>query len=161
MKIKPKLPLLFGAVLLVKSWMKRLCVPALLVLVPQPGLARDYSSGVAPAWVQRVAVDAATVMPAAELSDGVFYLLSDEQVRIEAGDKQAFRHFASRAINDKGLDQVASISIGFDPAYQSLTLHAINVIRKGRVIPKLATATVRVLQREPELEQAQAVAGLN
>jgi len=152
LKIKPKLPLLFGAVLLVKSWMKRLCVPALLVLVPQPGLARDYSSGVAPAWVQRVAVDAATVMPAAELSDGVFYLLSDEQVRIEAGDKQAFRHFASRAINDKGLDQVASISIGFDPAYQSLTLHAINVIRKGRVIPKLATATVRVLQREPELE---------
>lgn len=152
MKIEPNLPLLSGAVLLVKSWMKRLCVLALLALVPQLGLARDYSSGEVPAWVQRVAVDAATVTPAAELSDGVFYLLSDEQVRIEGGDKQAFHHFATRAINDKGLDQAASISIGFDPAYQSLTLHAINVIRKGRVIPKLATATVRVLQREPELE---------
>lgn len=152
MKIEPKLPLLFAAVLPVKSWMKRLCVLALLVLVPQLGLARDYSSGEAPAWVQRVTVDAATVVPAAGLSDGVYYLLSDEQVRLEAGDQQVFRHFASRAINDKGLDEVASISIGFDPAYQSLTLHAINVIRKGHVIPKLATATVRVLQRERKLE---------
>jgi hypothetical protein len=132
--------------------MKRLCVLTLLVLVPQSGMARDYSNGATPAWVQRVALDAAAVMSAAELSDGVYYLLSDEQVRIEAGDKQVFRHFASRAINDKGLDEVASISIGFDPAYQSLTLHAINVIRAGRVIPKLATAKVRVLQREPELE---------
>lgn len=132
--------------------MKRLCVLALLLLVPQLGLARDYSSGEAPAWVQRVALDATTVMPVAELRDGVYYLLSDEQVRIEGADRQVFYHFASRAINDKGLDQVASISIGFDPAYQSLTLHAINVIRKGRVIPKLATATVRVLQRETQLE---------
>ena len=152
MKTKPKLSLLSGADLLVKSWMKHLCVLALLVLLPQSGLARDFSKGEMPAWVQRVALDAATVMPAAELSDGVYYLLSDEQVRIEPGNKQIFRHFATRAINDKGLGEVASISIGFDPAYQSLTLHAINVIRKGRVIPKLATATVRVLQREPELE---------
>lgn len=152
LKIEPKLNLLVGADLLVKSRMKRLCMLALLVLVPQLSLARDYSSGEAPAWVQRVAMDAATVMSAAELSDGVDYLLGDEQVRIEANDQHVFRHFASRAVNDKGLDQIASITIGFDPAYQSLTLHAINVIRKGRVIPKLATATVRVLQREPELE---------
>lgn len=152
MKIKPNLILLFGAALLVNSWMKRLCMLALLVLVPQLSMARDYSSGEAPAWVQRVAVNAATVMPAAALSDGLYYLLSDEQIRYEAGERQIFRHFASRAINDKGLDQVASISIGFDPAYQSLTLHTINVIRGGRVIPKLATATVRVLQRERELE---------
>lgn len=135
-----------------KSSMKRMCVLALLVLLPPLAMARDYSSGVVPAWVQSVALDAAAVMPAATLNDGVYYLLSDEQVRLEGSDKQVFRHIASRAINDKGLDEVASITIGFDPAYQSLTLHAINVIRKGRVIPKLATATVRVLQREPELE---------
>ena len=150
--IIPKLSQLVWAVLPVKSRMKRLCVLALLVLVPQLGLARDYSIGEAPTWVQHVALDASAVMPAAELSDGVYYLLSDEQVRLEAGDKQVFRHFATRAINDKGLDEVASISISFDPAYQSLTLHAINVIRAGRVIPKLATAKVRVLQRERELE---------
>lgn len=132
--------------------MKRLCVLALLVLVPQLGMARDYSIGEVPAWVQRVTVDAATVAPVAELSDGVYFLLSDEQVRNEASGRQYFSHFVSRAITDKGLDQVASISISFNPAYQSLTLHTINVIRNGRVIPKLATATVRVLQRERELE---------
>lgn len=144
--------LFFGIVLFLKSQMERLCVLALLVLVQHTGLARDYSSGEVPAWVQRVTVDATSVMPAAELSDGVYYLLSDEQVRLEGGQKQVFRHIASRAINDKGLDHVASISIGFDPAYQTLSLHAINVIRQGRVIPKLATATVRVLQREQGLE---------
>ncbi len=143
---------LFAVEWYLKARMKQVCVLALLALVPQVGLARDYSIGAAPAWVQRIAVEAGTAKPVAEISDGVFDLLNDKQVRIDDGELQGFYHFAVRAESDKGLDRVASITIGFDPAYQTLTLHTLNVIRKGQVISHLRTATVRVLQRETELE---------
>jgi Domain of Unknown Function with PDB structure (DUF3857) len=54
--------------------------------------------------------------------------------------------------NEHGLESAANIEIGFDPSYQKLTLHAINVRRGAQVIAKLTTAKVQVLQRESGLE---------
>ena len=123
-----------------------------VALLPQACVAAEYEIGAAPTWVARVAPQ----IDAKQLADvpaiGVHYLLSDQQVRVDSASKEVFRHFASRVVGQNGLEQAASLEFGFDPAYQTLTLHSIDVIRNGTVIPKLATATVRVLQREPELE---------
>jgi transglutaminase-like putative cysteine protease len=133
-----------------------LLVWAGVVLLPQSGVAAEYEIGAVPAWVAHVALqidgNAAADVSGDGAPDGVHYLLSDEQVRVDAAGKEVFRHFASRVASQNGLEQAASLEFGFDPAYQTLTLHSIDVIRNGTVIPKLATATVRVLQREPELE---------
>jgi transglutaminase-like putative cysteine protease len=138
---------------LVMSW--RAALVALACLVSNVVAAAETprpATGPAPAWTEAVVPDLATKAPPEQVSEGVQYLLLDEQVRVDANDKTRFRHLASRALNERGLDDVANIEIPFDPSYQKLTLHLINVRRGGQLIAKLPTAQIKVLQRESGLE---------
>lgn len=113
---------------------------------PRPAIGPE------PAWVELVAPDSAPKAPPEQVSEGVQYLLLDEQVRVDSNDKTRFRHLASKVLNERGLDDVANIEIPFDPSYQKLTLHSIDVRRGGQRIAKLPTAQIKVLQRESGLE---------
>ncbi|HEX5683910.1 MAG TPA: DUF3857 domain-containing protein, partial [Ideonella sp.] len=103
-------------------------------------------------WVVPLTPEAGRQLPAQQVAKGVQYLLLDVQQRVDAHDKTSYRHLASKALNEVGLESIANIEIGFDPSYQKLTLHAINIRRGDAVIAKLPTAQVRVLQRESALE---------
>ena len=120
-----------------------LCVPALAA----PG----YRTGPAPDWVRPLEPDAGRQAPEGA-TGGADYLLTDLQVRNEPGRELAYSRYATRVLDASGLGQAANIEIVFDPAYQSLTLHAIDVIRDGRRLPRLQDAQVELLQREKELE---------
>jgi transglutaminase-like putative cysteine protease len=111
-----------------------------------------HTLGPTPAWVLPVWPELNAKAPADQVSEGVQYLLLDEQIRVDAQDRTRFRHVASKALNERGLESVANIEIRFDPSYQRLTLHAINLRRGGQVIAKLPSAQVKVLQREAGLE---------
>ena len=105
-----------------------------------------------PDWVSPVSSPRKFEVPVGQISDGVYYLLSDIQIRIEGSGKSVYRHLAMKAVTESGVQTTANVEIGFDPSYQRLSLHAINVIRDGRTIAKLASASIRILQREKELE---------
>ncbi len=110
-----------------------------------------YTVGAAPDWVTPVP-PRLTARKDGGAVNGVEALLSDVQERIDATGRTTFRHFANRATTSKGISSVAGISTVFDPTYQSLVLHRVDIIRDGRAIDKLKTADIRVLQREEELE---------
>jgi hypothetical protein len=128
------------------------CAFALLALHPIAGHAADYTIGPPPAWVVETQPGVATSAQLNQASDGVAYLLVDNQIRSTADGRTRYHRVVSNAINAKGVESIANIQIPFDPSYQTLTLHSINVIRGGRVIPKLATAKIQVFQRETELD---------
>lgn len=113
--------------------------------------ALEYKVGPAPAWVLRVAPASAARKPHSAVG-GIEALLSDKQTRIDAGGKTTFVHMANKALSSSGIDGAGNIAISFEPSYQSLTLHAINLIRDGVPIDKLGSARIQVLQRETELE---------
>lgn len=116
-----------------------------------PVHAADYRVGAAPDWV--VPIKPATDLPPPDkVSNGQWALLSDTQTRVEAAGKTAYHHFAGKALDSRGVQQVADISIVFDPASEKLAIHAINIVRDGKVIDKLHGARISVLQRETELE---------
>ena len=114
--------------------------------------AADFTVAAPPAWVEAIAPDTAVSAPTEQLSAGVHYLLSDTQTRVDAQDRTTYRHIAMRAVNQSGVESVAHVQIGFDPAYQVLSLHSIRLHRDGRSISKLNAAAVKVLQQEKELE---------
>lgn len=129
-----------------------LCLLACVFCVAAWAKPADYKTGAAAAWVVPVSPlhpTAATPLPP---RGGVAYLLQDYQTRVDQRGKVTYLHVAKRALDSSGVEKVASISISYDPTYQSLTLHAINVIRDGKLTPRLASAKVHVLQRETELE---------
>jgi transglutaminase-like putative cysteine protease len=114
--------------------------------------AADFTVSAPPAWVEAIAPDLAASAPTEQLSAGVHYLLSDTQTRVDAQDRTTWRHLAMKAVNQSGVESVAHVQIGFDPAWQVLSLHSIRLHRDGRVISKLNAAAVKVLQQEKELE---------
>lgn len=135
----------------------RLCVRmAGAVLLACTGLATAAPAEVRrapiPDWVQRIAPAEPTTAPPQQVSQGVYHLLADTQTRVDAHSRTVWRHLATQALNARGVENVAHVEVRFDPSYQQLALHMLQVRRGARVIPKLATASVKVLQREQELE---------
>lgn len=114
--------------------------------------AQAYKTGAAPAWVLPVAAEAAADPAWQPQRGSVAYLLRDTQTRVDARGKVTFMHLATKALDGSGVEKAANLSINFDPTYQRLTIHTINVIRDGKVIPRLAGARVKLLQRETELD---------
>ncbi|MEO6926316.1 MAG: DUF3857 domain-containing protein [Rhodanobacter sp.] len=126
-------------------------IVVLLMLAPAAGFAAEYAVGPVPTWVIPTTPGTAGANQANRGSDGVAYLLTDTQV-LAGAQRVMYRRVVSTALNAGGVDAVANIEITFDPSYQKLVLHSINIVRHGKVIPKLATAKIQVLQRETELE---------
>lgn len=131
--------------------MRQALLVLLAMIASAAACAADYRFGPVPAWVTPVTVDPATSLADAGRS-GAHALLADVQTRVERQGKTTFSHYASKALDSKGVEEAADISITFDPTYQTLTLHSLNVIRDKRVANRLRSATMRVLQRETELE---------
>jgi transglutaminase-like putative cysteine protease len=113
--------------------------------------AAEFQVAPVPAWVLPLTAPVVD-KPASNARQGEQSLLSDVQVRIEAVGKTHFQHYASKALDSKGVRGAADISVTFDPTYEKVTLHTLKVIRGSQVIEKLDSASIHVLQREKELE---------
>lgn len=110
----------------------------------------QYSFGPAPAWVlPPPAAAPAPPGPAAPMH----YQYIDEQIRVEGSSSAEYRRQV-RVVNDStGLDQASQIEIEFDPTYQSLVIHALELVRGAQRIDKRDRQRMQLLQREKGLEQ--------
>ena len=115
--------------------------------------AAEYSIAPAPGWVLPQQPGAATPAHLRKTSDGVSYLLVDNQVRATRDSRTRFYRYVSQALNAKGVESIANLGVDFDPAWQKLELHALHVLRGGRVIDKLPNARIEVIQQEKELDE--------
>ncbi len=107
----------------------------------------------APAWVERFAPDLAPSTAAGDNrtdGDSVHFLVRDEQ--IHAAEGTTYRHYALRFLSQDGVQDHSTLSFSFDPAYQDLRLHQLVVHRDGRAIDRLPRQEIKILQREPNLE---------
>ena len=102
-----------------------------------------------PAWVQPLAYDASVPVPAAPYQ----FLFTEQQVRVRDGGTEHYQH-TLRQINDtSALQQGGQIEVDFDPSYQRLVFHQIDILRGGQRIAKLDAKKVHLLQREQQLER--------
>ncbi len=106
--------------------------------------------GPAPGWVQ------ALPLPAAQAShDGsgdVRYLLVDDQLRFDGAQRTEYSRVVSQALGPQGIEQIGNLKFEFDPEYQRLTLHHLNVRRGDRVVSQLDAARLKVLHREDGMD---------
>jgi hypothetical protein len=114
--------------------------------------ARGPVFAAVPAWVDVQAVPLDAPAPAEGLTQGQHFLLSDQQVRVIGSTLTDYRHVATRAVNERGVEETANVQIRFDPSYQTLTIHRIEVRRGGQVVSRVAAGAVQLLQRETSLE---------
>ena len=98
-----------------------------------------------PSWVQPHAI------PDARAAGPAVIRLSDNQIWV--GDERViYVRNAIKINNAVALTPLGRVPLPFNPAYQKLVLHTLQVIRDGAVLDRLPGAQVRFLQREAGLE---------
>ncbi len=104
-------------------------------------------------WVGIIKVDVPNEMPTDDIDRGIYYLLVDEQIRVnERSPSNYYYHYAEKVTNQQGLKNASNIRIEFDPSYESLELHSLIIHRNKEIISKLDSSKIDVIQREQEIE---------
>jgi transglutaminase-like putative cysteine protease len=134
------------------------CLPAFLaclltVLSVSQSLGQTLGRAPEPDWVEVLAVTAPSDTDLKNSPDGVAYLLSDSQSIYLGDDRTDYVRIITQVIGRAGLEKAATVSFDFDPSFDQITLHRINVIRGGQVIPWAETLREEVFRRETQLEQ--------
>lgn len=88
----------------------------------------DVKIGVPESWISKVNADM-EARPSESEMEGVYYLLIDRQTHV---DKEAkYFHYVYRIMSIDGLQENADISVTFDPSFEQMTFHEVNIIREG------------------------------
>lgn len=103
-----------------------------------------------PAWVQALAVpDGKSTAPT---SDGTRYLLVSDQLDLAGTQPQWYRRISYRVGQERGLAEAGRITIAFQPAYQRLQLHRVEVWREGARQDRTSSVSTQMLRREEDLD---------
>lgn len=107
-----------------------------------------------PKWVSPVALPEVSGFPKDQIQNGVYYLLLDTQVIVDQERKpQYYRHTASYIANQAGVEKSSQINISYDPSYQHLVLHSLQIIRNGQTFDKTNSARMKLIQREEDMDE--------
>lgn len=104
----------------------------------------------APSWVIPAEIPADANKEGAE--DGIFYLLADEQVRLDNDGYERFVRYAVEVLSRSGLEEAAQFDAGYDPTNSTIRIHELSVIRDGETISHLNAVDIRTARREEELD---------
>ena len=122
----------------------------LLLLAPAVIFSQDVDISDPPVWVKNVAVDFAKDEPQNE-GGAVRYMLIDYQDNVDK--QESFAHFTYEILNDEGVQGYSDISINYDPSYQSLIFHAVDIYRDGERINKLTKSAINTVVQESDMNR--------
>jgi transglutaminase-like putative cysteine protease/lipoprotein NlpI len=129
--------------------------PAAAASAPAAVAARSgpgWRAGPMPAWVvEPPALD--TNLPRAPDIGGRRELMFDVQSNYTLAKPQLFVRFATVALDTTALGVVSQPQIMFNPAFQTVVVHAATLLRDGKRLDRLAEARVELMRREQRLEQ--------
>lgn len=108
----------------------------------------SYGIEPAPAWVVPAQERAGVTVDAAPMH----YRVIDEQLRVDGATQTEYAHVVRVVDSSAGLSTASQIELEFDPSYQTLVMHHLEVVRDGKRLNRL-TKTFPMLQRETQLER--------
>ncbi len=117
----------------------------------RPAVAAGFRIAPPSAWVTPIAPNLQAETPASEVGGGAYILLQDRQVFAKGTQTKRYVHIAYRIINNSGVQNGSQPRFSYDPVYQSLTIHAINIHRDGRIKNALIRDNIKTIQQESDL----------
>lgn len=125
---------------------------AVLLLVASPALAQVPERAPVPEWVVQAALDP---VPAVDPAGAPFRPLEwDRQIRFNEAATEQYARARTLIQTTQGLSAAGTIVAPWNPASQSLIIHAVNIVRGDQTIDVLATQSFDVIRREQNLESS-------
>ena len=130
----------------------RILLLAGAALVARPAFAADtLKFGPAPAWVVPHTIPGKSTKAA---NAPAALLLTDHQAQLEPGKMTSFAEIAIKLQTPEGLS-AGNIAFPWDPAFDTVTVNKIHIIRGGKVIDVLGSGqTFTIARRETNLDAA-------
>ncbi|HYG36311.1 MAG TPA: DUF3857 domain-containing protein, partial [Clostridia bacterium] len=103
-----------------------------------------------PDWVRLCDWSVPTNRATSEKSEGSRYLVFERQENPQRQER--FTRTILLMENETGVQDSGSLTVEFDPSFQELFLHLVQIHRQGKVLERLNRSKVRILQPEPDLD---------
>lgn len=85
-------------------------------------------------------------------ADGMKYLVAADQVLLTGVRPRWHRTISYRVADERGLEDGGQFSLTYQPAYQQVEIHAIDVVRDGQRLDRRQASRIDELRRESDLE---------
>jgi transglutaminase-like putative cysteine protease len=135
-----------------------LAVCALFCLISPPLPAQQYqTNGFAfdvaplPAWVDWSGLPEKTDK---RTGQAVAYRLVDRQINLTTPQEIQFVRMVTQPLTEAGLSEAAEIEINFNPAFEHLVIHKLDLLRDDQHHDRLRPAEIRLIQREENFENS-------
>lgn len=88
----------------------------------------------------------------ATASDGIKWLVVSDQMLLTGPQPVWFRQVRYQVVEERGLEEGGQFNIHFQPAFQRVEIHSIDILRHGQQLDRRGSSRVEVLRRESDLE---------
>lgn len=85
-----------------------------------------------------------------EAEDGYINLSYEKQINLQ--EQAVFVKRSSKILSAAGVQKKSEVTVTFDPTYEQLLFHSIEIIRDGISINKLKAEKIKTIHTEPELD---------
>ncbi len=124
----------------------------LLLFIDPAHADNEYTIKPKPEWIKEIKIKEPEEIPSGEISNGIYYLLADNQIKISDDVILQYSCFLIKVTNQKGTEAFSTESIDFDPSFESIILHGVNIHRKDKVYNKIKKEKISILQREERID---------
>ena len=76
----------------------------------------------------------------------------DTQFRAQPGAPEVYVRRVLQARDASAIDEMSQVQIQYNPAYQSVTLNGVRILRKDETLDRTESSGVRLIEREEQLE---------
>ena len=124
----------------------------LVCAVALPLWAGEFDIHSAPSWVERVPVDASISVAKEHVRWGIYDILTDHQVRVQANTESQYFRTVRKVLSPHGVQNASELTLDFDPDFEHLTIHEVTLLRNGKRIDAMDPHEIRVIDKEEEAD---------
>jgi len=103
-----------------------------------------------PVWVEKNNVDYSKTSLDKDATEGSLDINFEAQISLAEHSKYVRR--CKKIISQAGVQNESTVSVSFDPSYQQLVFHTIQIIRKGEILNRLQLSKIKTVHQEEELD---------
>ncbi|HEX9513993.1 MAG TPA: DUF3857 domain-containing transglutaminase family protein [Puia sp.] len=122
----------------------------LITLLSCPALfGQKPAVGGEPSWIARTGTDYNSAKVPGDAADGYIYLALERQVNVAT--RTVYHKSVTKIITEAGIQNGSEVSVSYDPSYQRMVFHSIQIVRDGSVINKLDLKKIKMVRQETDL----------
>lgn len=112
--------------------------------------AQKVSTAAIPDWVETPNLDTKAKRDN-QIGEGYRYLLVEKQINLH--EQHAFHRYATQVLSPDGIRENSDLVIEYDPSFQVLEIHEVNIYREGQMINKLDLGDLKIIQKETSADR--------